>query len=92
MVSGNARAVLAWCVTHQHSTAKRQIGGKACPAVNLDWNGLARAQGFENDSAEGATRSSLAALQELREAGCLAHYDEGPEAFGHKTLCFVPQD
>lgn len=90
MVSGNARAVLAWCATHQ-SAATRQISGKTCPAVNLDWNGLARAQGFADDSAAGATKSSLAALQELREAGCLAHYYEGPGTFGHTTLCFVPQ-
>lgn len=91
MVSDNARAVLAWCVMHQ-SSATRQIGNKICPVVSIEWNGLAEAQGFKNDLADGATKSSLAALQELRQAGCLAHYDEGPGTFGHTTLCFVPQD
>lgn len=67
-VGNNARAVLAWCAAHQ-SSATRLIRGRVCPTIMLDWNGLARAQGFENDAAPGATRSSLDALDVLRAAG-----------------------
>jgi uncharacterized protein (DUF2235 family) len=53
---------------------------------------MAQAQGFRDDNTPGATRSTLNALDELRAAGLLAHYDEGIETFGHTTTVFVTQD
>lgn len=91
-ISRNAKVVLTWCAAHTDSTATRLVRGKALPVVNLNWHGLARAQGFADDNTPGATRSSLDALDELRAAGLLAHYDEGVTTFGHTTTVFVTQD
>ncbi len=84
----DAQKVLQWCQANQ-SRHTRPIGGKDCPTVNLWWHGLARALGYDADCRE-ATGRSLAALDELRKAGRLAHFDEGPGTFNHTTLCYVP--
>lgn len=85
----NAEKMLAWVDANlaQHT---RQIRGQTCPVVNLWWHGMARALGFADDNAPGATRASLDALDELRAAGKLAWYCEGPETYGHTTTCRVP--
>lgn len=90
-VSGNARAVLAWCITHQSKDAYRTVRGKRLPVVNLNWDGLAQAVGHSSDSRESFCIVH-SALDELRADGLLFNYDEGPGTFGHTTLCFVPRD
>ena len=87
-LSEDARKILQWCEanTSQHT---RPIRGKDCPVVNLWWHGTARALGYGADCSE-ATRRTLDALDELRKAGRLARYDEGPNTYGHTTTCLVP--
>jgi len=89
-IGKDAKVVLAWCAVNTHEIAVRFVLGKQCPTIWLNWNGLARSLGYDADCRE-ATIRSLAALNELKAVGLLASFDEGPNCFGHSTLCFVPQ-
>lgn len=92
MLSDSATTVLYCCAKSLHPTATRRVRGKDCPVINLDWNAMARAQGFSNDADRGATTATLRALQELRDAGLTAWYDEGSGTFGHTTTVLISQD
>ena len=86
----DATAILAWCQANL-SKHTRLIAGRECPTINLWWHGTARALGYDADCRE-ATARTLAAFAELRSAGQLASYDEGPATFGHTTLCYTGED
>jgi len=88
-MSPNAESLLTWFRQNASKTAFRVIKGRECPVVNLYWHGMAQAIGFPNDNALGATRASLAAMDELRAAGFIVRYDEGPGTYGHTTTCLI---
>lgn len=87
-ISSSAAAILACCAANLHKSATRTIGKKACPTVWVNWGAMAAALGLDEKA---AFRPTIAALNELKEAGLLADFDEGAGSYGHSTLCFVPQ-
>lgn len=94
-MSPNAETLLTWFRQNASKTAFRVIKGRECPVVNLYWHGMAKAigfthaNGFSHADIDGATRATLDAMDELRAAGFIARYDEGPGTYGHTTTCLI---